>query len=268
MRKGEPIASAGQRVTAGLLASLINAEVLHVQVHRRPRIRVIVSGDEVRPIGTELTRGQVPDSNGPLVNAILSNWGLVSVETQHVGDDARVVREILSTALKDADLVITTGGASMGNRDFIVSMAEDIGVRRVFWKVAQKPGKPIFFGIHESHGRQSALMALPGNPGAVLVGMLVHARRLLDSLEGLSESKTEWFYGIVMSDVECDPGRTRLVRMKLSCGEDGLSRLTDLPRQDSHMLSNLSDAAVLVWIPACPRPLIAGTSLRWMRLPG
>jgi molybdopterin molybdotransferase len=266
LSRNSPVAAAGSRVSPGLLASLVNAGITELCVHRRPTIRLLVTGDEVRPAGSRLDPGQIPDSNGPLVRAVLASWGYPAPEIGYVADRGEAVRDALARAFDGADVVITTGGASAGDRDFLPIVAESLNVQRVFWQVAQKPGKPLYFGVRDVDGRRAALLALPGNPGAVLIGMTLHLRRALDLLEGVAEPQPVWAVGVLASAVERDAQRARLVRMRLDY-DGGAARLTPLHLQDSHMLSNLATADVLVRIDAGETPLHAGDHLPWMPLP-
>jgi molybdopterin molybdotransferase len=269
LKRGDPLAEAGQRVGPGLLASLVNADVETLTLRRQPRLKVFVTGDEIRPFGTPLRPGEIHDSNGPLVTAVLSTWGYTSPAAQHLGDDRNEVLAALESAFADCDVVISTGGASVGDKDYLPAAAESLGVKRVFWKVAQKPGKPIFFGVLDRpDGSQCAMLALPGNPGAVLIGLLLHVRAALDALEGARDIGVPWYGGLLTEDTERDLDRTRLVRMKLEIGPGGVAALQPLPHQDSHMLSNLGRADVLVWIEAGPTPVAAGSMLRWTPMPG
>ena len=235
-------------------------------VHRQPRLRILVSGDEVRPAGTPLGPGQIPDSNGPLLRAILLRWGYPEPAIEHVGDDLDRTRVALEHAFAGADVVVSTGGASVGDRDFLPQAAESLGVRRVLWKGAQKPGKPLYFGIRDEGNGRQVLLALPGNPGAVLIGATLHLRRILDLLEGSAALLPQWHQGVLSADVERDPRRTRLVRMRLEIAGARL-HLHPLPYQDSHMLSNLSAADVLVRVEAGDAPMRGGDHALWMSLP-
>jgi len=266
LAKGTVLAEAGSRIGPGLLASLVNADVATVRVHRRPRIRVFVTGDEVQPAGTALKPGEIHDSNGPLIAALLRSWGYEAPAAEHLPDDPEAVRTALARAFENADLVISAGGASVGDKDFLPAAAESLGVRRIFWKVAQKPGKPMFFGVREDGAQQRVMLALPGNPGAVLIGMVLHARLLLSRLDGEPRPDLGWTTGVLDSAVERDSERARLVRMRLR-HDEGVARLNPLPLQDSHMLSNLGRADVLVWIEAGAGEVPAGAVLRWIALP-
>jgi molybdopterin molybdotransferase len=264
LKQGAPIAAAGQRVSPGLLAALVNAGVDRLDVHRQPRIRVLITGDEIRPPGTALKTGEIHDSNGPLIGAVLQRWGYPAPRIEHVPDDVQRVRDALGAALEDADVVLSAGGASVGDHDFLPGTAEALGLRRVFWKVAQKPAKPLFFGLRDNRVH----LALPGNPGAVLISLALHVRRVLDCLEGVSQPGPHWNAGHLVEAVERDSQRVRLLRMRLDHAADGTAVLHPLPKQDSHMLSNLASAQVLAWVPIGEGACAAGTLLQWTTLPG
>lgn len=261
LKEGTMIGKTGQRLKPGHLASLSAAGISEVIVTRMPRIRVLVSGDEVKTAGTPLLDGQIWDANGPLVLAWLHAQGY-EAELQYIGDTREAVGDALNAALDEADLIITTGGVSVGDKDFIIPVAESIGVERVFWKVAQKPGKPLYFGQRGD----CALMGLPGNPGAVLIGLTLHVRAVLDAMEGAGSPGAIFHSGILGKDVKGDSQRDCLHRMRLELGDDGRAQLQPLPHQDSHMLSNLASADVLVRLPAQEQVHAAGSVVRWTRL--
>ncbi|WP_036111038.1 MULTISPECIES: molybdopterin molybdotransferase MoeA [Luteibacter] len=258
---GATIAEAGQRVTAGLIAALAMAGVETVEVYRRPRVAVLVTGDEVVRAGEPLGPGLVYDANGPLLRAWFVEHGYGEPVVAYVRDDEAALEEAMSAALDSADLVVTSGGVSVGDRDFVPAVADRLGVRKVFWKVAQKPGKPLWFGTRE--GR--ALLGMPGNPAAVLVCLSVHARAVLAQLEGEAVDQPAWRQGRLGAPVEADGERDRLVRMRLDMS-DGVASLDVLPRQESHMLSNLASAHALVWLPSRAEAFAAGERVAWIPL--
>jgi len=258
---GATIAEAGQRVTAGLIAALAMAGVETVEVYRRPRVAVLVTGDEVVRAGEPLGPGLVYDANGPLLRAWFVEHGYGEPVVAYVRDDEAALEEAMSAALDSADLVVTSGGVSVGDRDFVPAVADRLGVRKVFWKVAQKPGKPLWFGTRE--GR--ALLGMPGNPAAVLVCLSVHARAVLAQLEGEAVDQPAWRQGRLGAPVEADAERDRLVRMRLDMS-DGVASLDVLPRQESHMLSNLASAHALVWLPSRTEAFAAGERVAWIPL--
>jgi len=223
---------------------------------------VLVTGDELREPGAALADGQIWDSNGPLVLGWLAAHGYTA-QALRLPDDEHCVEAALRSALEGNDLVLSTGGVSVGDRDYVLPVAEKLGVRRVFWEVAQKPGKPLYFGLHG----KTALLGMPGNPAAVLVCLALHARTLLDALEGAAAVGPAWRHGALTQRVKSDARRDRLVRMQWSSDDRGQMRLAPLPNQDSHMLSNLTTADALAHLPARAEAYEAGEVLRWIPIP-
>ncbi|HET7370696.1 MAG TPA: gephyrin-like molybdotransferase Glp [Gammaproteobacteria bacterium] len=262
LQRGAPLGQAGQCVTPGLLAALAIAGVAEIQAHRCLRVSVLITGDELVPAGQPLKRGQVHDANGPLVRAWLLQNRLPEPALRYVRDEADEVEAALEAAFNEADFVITTGGVSVGDRDYIPKVAEQMGAEPLFWKVAQKPGKPLYFARRDG----SFLLGLPGNPAAVLVGLVFHARRVLDALTGCVDPGPPLYPGRLAEELKADRHRTRLVRARRATGSDGVIELHPLPRQGSHMLSNLQEADALVWTPAGDQPIEAGKLLQWTPL--
>jgi molybdopterin molybdotransferase len=182
----------------------------------------------------------------------------------YVKDVQQEIESALRTALDNSDLVITTGGVSVGTHDYLPAAAETCGVKEVFWKVAQKPGKPLYYGQRE----QTPLLALPGNPAAVLIGMVIHVRRVLDCLEGVALPGPRMSAGRLLKSVKADPLRDCLLRMNLSISAEGVVHLDPLPKQESHMLSNLATAMALVMLPARERAYATDERVLWTPLPG
>lgn len=259
-KAGAELASAGLRINAGHIAAAAIAGYAELQVTRTPRITVLVTGDELRDPGADLQDGQIWDSNGPLVRSWLASQGY-PCECLRLIDDENAVRAAMAAALDRSDLVISTGGVSVGDRDYILPAAESLGVRRVFWEVAQKPGKPLYFGVRD----RTALLGIPGNPAAVLVCLALHVRQLLAAMEG--GSGPQWRSARLAHSAKADTQRDRLVRMQLATDDNGDLTLTPLPNQDSHMLSNLIVADALAHLPARAQGFEAGEIVRWIALP-
>jgi molybdopterin molybdotransferase len=263
---GSLVLGCGERLKPGQIAALISSGVAQVRVYRAPRVAVLVTGDELRPAGSALEDGQIWDSNGPLVQSWLRQRGLSS-SLLHLADDRAASTAMLASALAGHDVVISTGGVSVGEHDHLIPAAKACGVAQVFWRVAQKPGKPLFFGCWQGGEQRCLVLGLPGNPGAVLLGLALHAARLLDQLEGVAQSAASFRAGVLTgSGIKTDPERERLVRMRLRYSEQGLAQLEPLPYQDSHMLSNLDRASALVRIPAQAAALTPGAVLQWLPL--
>lgn len=261
-KSGEVLAEPGLRLNAAHLAAAAICGYAQLSVTRAPRISVLVTGDELREPGSVLADGQIWDSNGPLASNWLAANGYTAT-VQRLTDDEAATQAALAQALEHSDLVLTTGGVSVGDRDYILPCAERLGVRRVFWEVAQKPGKPLYFGLRGN----TALLGIPGNPAAVLVCLALHARLLLDVMEGTTNPTPAWQHGVLAQSVKSDAQRDRLVRMQQSCDSHGHVSLLPLPNQDSHMLSNLLTANALAHLPARQAAYEAGEVIRWISIP-
>ncbi len=260
LQKGDLLARAGSRITPGLLGALAIAGLTQVQVHRAPRISLLTTGDEVVAGGQELQPGEVYDANSHLVTAWLRAGGYRLSVTDHLADDLELTKRALAEALVGSDLVITVGGVSVGERDYILAAAESVGVEQVFWRVRQRPGKPLFFG----RSGEKLLLGLPGNPGAVFVGLLVHLRRALDLLEGAARPRPGFLPGRLADPLVADAQQDIWLRSRMELSPRGEAWLHPLPHQSSHMISNLAACTVLVRIPAGRGELSPGEIVTWI----
>lgn len=267
LQQGTVLAQPGQVLHSGLIAALSMAGVKQVSVSRQPSIAVLITGDEV---SSQLDNdAKVFDANAPMIITWLKEQGYdtqdpAQVMLQHVIDDEPILRAALQHAMQHYDLVITTGGVSVGDYDLIRPVSMGLGAQEIFWKVAQKPGKPLYFAHYQqdaqhdqdqahsnshNHSHSSYLLGLPGNPAAVLVCLAVHVSTLMRALQGISDPNPQWQKALFNEDVKID-SREQLLRMRLSSDEQGQMRVAKLGKQQSHMLSNLSQANVIVRIPA------------------
>ncbi len=254
---GQTVCAAGGEVTPGKIGALCAAGVATVSVTRVPRVTLLVTGDEIVPPGTVLKPGQVYDCNTPMVAAWLRRRGIIA-EVARLPDNAEETRQGVSAALDASDLVLTTGGVSVGEKDFVIGAARASGVADGFWKVAQKPGKPLYFGTRED----CVFLGLPGNPAAVFVGLSVHVTRILDLLAGRPNAG-QMRTGTTSVALRRSPDRAIWHRASVDFRADG-AVLSPLQGQASHMLGNLSECTALALIPPGDTPLSAGTPLEWL----
>ncbi|EOQ73121.1 molybdopterin molybdotransferase MoeA [Acinetobacter lactucae] len=248
IQNGQLLAQVGQFLNIGSLAALSMAGVQTVEIYRAPKVAVLVTGDEVAEKAEDLAEGKIFDANGPLLKAWFKDYGL-DVEIIHVADEATQVTQYFDRLKDSHDVIITTGGVSVGDYDFVRPCAFEAGFEQIFWKVKQKPGKPLFFAEYSQPEKdhQCYLLGLPGNPAAVYVCMQVYGKALLDTLQGNSAGP-EWFSAILDHDLKED-GRERFLRMH-AYFDNGQLKVKSLAKQQSHMLSNLMQANCLVRIPA------------------
>ncbi len=259
------LAQHGQYLNSGLIAALSMAGVQQVTVHRQPKIAVLITGDEV---STELDNAaKVFDANSPMILSWLREQGLSNVDLQHVIDDRQQLESALSHALEHYDLVITTGGVSVGDYDLIRPVSMALGAEEIFWQVAQKPGKPLYFAKYQQQKQQRCyLIGLPGNPAAVLTCLAVHVATILRALQGANQVQPLWQQASIDPTQLKTDSREQLLRMKLSCSTQGQLHLTPLKKQQSHMLSNLNQANVIARVPSRQLDQQAATVLDFIYL--
>lgn len=244
---GQLLANKGQQLSVGAIASLSMAGINTVKVFQYPKVAVVITGDEVAESIEDFAAGKIFDANGPLIEAWFQQAGQ-QVEIFHVADTEAAVWDLIQELSASHDLILTTGGVSVGDYDFIRPVALNLGFDQIFWKVKQKPGKPMFFAQLQRNGSSHCyLLGLPGNPAAVYVGMQIYTATLLNALQG-HKSQPNWFNAVLTHDLKMD-ARERFLRMSASF-EQSVLRVKSLSKQQSHMLSNLMQANCLVRIPA------------------
>lgn len=245
---GQCLAARGQKLTVGSIAALSMVGISHCEVFAYPKIAVVITGDEVAQNIEDYRAGKIFDANAPLILVWFQSQH-VQVEVIHIADEKQAVLDLFNRLKDSFDLILTTGGVSVGDYDFVRPAALDIGFQQIFWKVKQKPGKPMLFAQYRRPDSSSCyLLGLPGNPAAVYVGMQIYTDRLLKALQGQTPAM-DWFSAVMTHDLKAD-ARERFLRMSAHFDKQGKLQLTSLSKQQSHMLSNLMQANCIVRIPA------------------
>lgn len=253
---GQPVCRTGAVITAGRIGAMCAAGIGEVSVTRHPRVTLLVTGDEIIEPGRALQLGEVYDSNTPMVSAWLERRG-IPTRVARLKDDRSVTEEEVRRALDESDLVITTGGVSVGEKDFVIGAARAAGVTDRFWKIAQKPGKPLYFGTRED----CTFVGLPGNPAAVFVGLAVHVARVLAHLSGCDTPIPA--VGVTTSTLRRSPDRTIWHRCAARTSATGSMELHPLTGQASHMLGNLSECSAIARIDPGEGKLPTNSVVRW-----
>jgi molybdopterin molybdotransferase len=260
-RSGDTVVEAGARIGAAQIGALAAAGVAEIACALRPRASVIATGSELRRPGEPLEPGQIYEANGVMLAAQLESAGAVVVSVRVVADDVEEHRRALEAAL-ECDLVLSSGGVSVGSHDLVRSVAADLGVEEVFWRVAVKPGKPLWFG---TRGR-TLVLGLPGNPVSSLVGFEVFVRPALLALQGAAEPRPEFALGALARPARRNSARDEFVRARRTARDGGIE-LEALEGQESHMIARAALADALVHIPRGEGDLPAGTPVRYLMLP-
>jgi molybdopterin molybdotransferase len=257
---GQTLVEAGTQLGARHLAALAAAGVPEVRVARRPRAAVVVTGSELRPPGETLAPGQIYEANGILLEAQLASAGAEVERAGSVVDEEASHREALVRGL-EADVLVTSGGVSVGPHDLVRAILAELGVEEVFWGVSVKPGKPISFGVAGSR----LVFGLPGNPVSVLVGFELFVRPALLALQGSADPGPRFERGVLGSQLARNPAREELVRARIRRPSDG-PVVEPLAGRESHMIARAAGADALVLIPRGDGYLAAGERVEFLRI--
>jgi molybdopterin molybdotransferase len=257
---GEVVLPAGTRLGPAQLGALAASGLARVACGRRPRVAVLTTGTELRRPGEELGPGEVYEANGLLLRAALAASGGDIDELAPVEDDEEAHRAAIARGL-EADVLVTSGGVSVGPHDLVRRIEADLGVEEVFWGVAVKPGKPVSFGVRA----QTLVFGLPGNPVSALVGCELFVRPAVLALQGASDSGPVYELGRLAAPIRRNPARDELVRAR-AAPRDGVVELDAITGQESHMIARAATANALVLVPRGEGELRAGETARYLRL--
>jgi molybdopterin molybdotransferase len=259
MRVGDVVLLAGQVVTPGTVAALSALGLTSVPVVRRPSVAILSTGDELRtPEQYDDVRNGVgiPDSNGPMLSAAVAHASGIPIRLTSARDDVHDLRERIENA-SDADVLVTIGGASMGEADLVKRVLDDLGFEQSFWRVRMRPGSPFGFGWLPREGGKQPVFGLPGNPSSAFVTFELFVRPFLLALAGHKH--------ILRRTVRCVAGEPLTGPEDLACllrvGLDSASHppaVTLVGPQGSGLVRTLSAAHGLAMLPAGTREIAKG----------
>jgi molybdopterin molybdotransferase len=261
---GQVLVEPGTRLGPAQLGRLASCGVAALAVWGQPRLGLLISGDELTPPGAARAPGAIWESNGTLLEALLQRLGYGTAERLVVADDPSALRAALHQLAQRCDLVVTTGGVSAGDADWIRPLVAELGDVG-FWKLFLKPGRPFAFGHLQAGERRVPFFGLPGNPVAAAITALQLLWPALQQLEGASVQLLPRLRVRLAAAVKRAAGRPELARARLEAGPDGewLARIEG--SQASSRIGSLEQADLLVEIPAELGALEAGTEL-WAQL--
>ncbi len=236
--------------------------VTAVSVAARPKVAIVATGDELAEAGADLQPGQIYESNGLGLSALASEVGCEVVSVVRAADDLATTTDALGTALGQADIVIASGGVSVGEHDHVRPALAQLGVKEEFWRVPLKPGGPTWFGV----GAEGQLVfGLPGNPAAAYVTFCLFARPAVRAMLGLPPFIERW--PAALADPVRQGARTQAVRVSLTPRPDGPPLATPTGAQGSHRTASLAGAWGVALVPPGEGGLAAGEIVEVEPLP-
>ena len=262
VRMGDAIVAAGVRLGATQLGAIAAAGVPELSCARSPRVTVLATGTELVAPGTPLAPGQVYEANALMLATALAAAGADVERLPAVSDDEDAHRDVIARGLQ-ADVLVTSGGVSVGPHDLVRRIEAELGVEEVFWQVAVKPGKPVAFGVR---GR-TLVFGLPGNPVSSLVACELLVKPALRALQGLADPLPRFEHGRAGSALRRNAARDELVRARIAVGgDDDDVVLEPLAGQESHMIVRAASADALVHVARGDGAIEAGEAVSFIRL--
>jgi molybdopterin molybdotransferase len=258
MRAHTVVLSAGTPLGPVALGAAAAAGVGAVIAARRPLVSVLCTGDELRAPGEPLGPGEIHNSNAPMLTGLARRAGAVAAPARRLPDDRDATTEGIGAALAESDVVIISGGVSVGPHDHVKPALDRLGVQEVFWSVALQPGKPTWFGVPAS-GRP-LVFGLPGNPVSAVVTFSLFVAPALAALQGATSPLPPQPAAVLAEDVARNPRRDQMVRVRL-VNDDGAVRAYPNGAQGSHILTSLLGADALALIPAGEGTQAGGTEV-------
>jgi molybdopterin molybdotransferase len=254
---GAQIMGAGTRLGPAQVAAAAAAGIGTVACGRLPRVAILTTGTELREPGQPLQPGQIYDANGPLLSAALARTGAGVTRIPAASDTPQAHREALIEALRH-DVVISSGGVSVGPHDLVRGVGAELGVRELFWRIRMRPGKPLSFGVAGT----TLVFGLPGNPVSTLVCFELFVRPALLALQGAAIPGPSFETGVLATSVRRPADREDVVRVRR--GQDG--RLTPIAGQASHQIASMAQADGLARIPIGSGEIPTGGEVAYLPL--
>lgn len=259
--EGEVLLHAGQRLGMRELALAAALNHAAVPVRRRPLVAILATGDELVQPGGRVAEGQIVASNSFAIAGLVQSIGGTALDLGIVPDDAGAIGAAIEGG-SAADILVTLGGASVGDHDLVRDVLAAHGLDHGFWRIAMRPGKPLIFG----RLGEKRVLGLPGNPVSAVVCALLFLQPLLERLLGLPDRPME-ITARLGAPVKANDRRQDYLRARLSFAEDGTRIATPFDRQDSAMLSTLVQADCLIVRPPYAAAAQAGAGCRIMMMP-
>lgn len=258
--KNAELLTRGTRISPMDIAIIASCGLTEVEVSRRLAVRVISTGNELVPAGEPIEPHQIRMSNGPAIIAMLQRHGFTNCEHDHIRDEPGVLQDRIAAHLGEADVLVLSGGVSMGKADYLPEVLDALGVEVVFHKISQRPGKPMWFGIGPT---RQAVFALPGNPVSTLVCCRQYVVPALDLASGLRETAPE--FASLAQPVTFKPKLTCFLPVRLVSNVGGQLLAMPVRTNTSGDFASLSGTDGCIELPRDESEFPAGTAARLLR---
>jgi molybdopterin molybdotransferase len=265
------VINAGTEIDPAVAGVIASVGIAEVECARRPRVTVLTTGDELREPGAPLDPGTIRNSNSYTLAALVGRAGGELVASRIVADDSDTTREALAAGL-EGDVLVISGGVSVGEHDHVRPALESLAVEEVFWGLALRPGKPTYFGFAERPATSSPsapgvpgpgntlVFGLPGNPVSAMVTFDLFVRPAIRALLGAVDAPRPRATAILDEDYPKEPGRAHVIRCRLELRDDGW-HATPTKDQGSHVLTSMLNADAYAIAPTASGTLRAGARI-------
>ena len=262
VKKGVRVLRRYSVIHPGTLAVLTSLGMSGVKVFRKPRVSVIATGSELVEPGSPLHPGKIYDSNSWMIAACLRDMGIDTVLKKTVRDEPKLIRRVVQKALRLSDVVILLGGVSVGDYDYVKDILKKLDVKTIFWKVKQKPGKPLYFGKR----KDTLVFGLPGNPASAYICFYEYVYSALRLMSGFQSPDLRREQARIESKIKRDPEKSIFLKGKIHQNHK-MSTVLALPHQGSHMVSSLHESNGLIVLPPGTGQINRGQAVFVDRLP-
>lgn len=249
IRRGDVALPAGTLLSAGGVGFLAGLNINEVKVYRRPKIGLLLTGDELVEAGSEIRHGQIYESNSVMLRAALEREGITDITILHAEDNLQATKEALDILYRNNDVVLASGGISVGDYDFVGTALAELGTETIFYKVKQKPGKPLLFGKKE----QKLFFALPGNPASSLVCYYEYVLPAIRSLCGRKDCFLKAIQMPIARDYSFTGERDEFLKAMVT--ESGV---LPLDGQESFAIRSFALADAIIYLPSEQRDVKSG----------
>ena len=256
IRRGETVLAAGRRLNVADIGMLASIGIDEVPVRRRVRVAFFSTGDELVPPGRPLAPGRIHDSNRHVLRAALQRMGLEPLDLGIVPDTREATEQTLTEAVEMADAIVTSGGVSVGEADYVKETVERMGELHL-WRIRMKPGKPLAVGRIDG----TLFFGLPGNPVSTLVTFLQFVRPALEALGGTQPRPLPRLRVPLAEDIRRSPGRQEYMRGRLEPAAGGGLSVRRTGAQGSHVMTSFRDADCFIVLPPEAGRIPAGTEV-------